>query len=63
MKFEKKVFKDLDSQITESAILLEKLKHARKTLSEICEHEWYGAGHDSHYDWEKCSICGEERKA
>lgn len=62
MKFDKKVFKDLDIQITEMFIQLEKLKHARKTLSEICEHEWYGNGNDSPYDWEKCSICGEQRK-
>lgn len=61
MKFEKKIFKDIDREIVEVNLRLTALKNARTTLSALCEHEWYGGGNDSHYDWEKCSICGTER--
>lgn len=61
MRFEKKVFEELDTKITEAATLLEKLKQGRKTLSDICEHVWVDDGSDSHYNWEKCAICGETR--
>lgn len=41
-----------------STQLHERLREFRKT----CKHRWVSDGHDSHYDWEKCTICGETRK-
>lgn len=33
-----------------------------KDKSETCEHNFIYIGHDSHYDYEMCSICGKEVK-
>lgn len=41
----------------QSIQLHERLKELRKT----CKHHWVSDGHDSHYDWEKCTICGDTR--
>lgn len=27
-----------------------------------CEHDWYNVGHDSHYDFYKCPLCGASDK-
>ena len=31
-------------------------------LQQLCEHEFYPDGYDSHHDWEKCSICGKRER-
>lgn len=31
-------------------------------LTDICPHEWTHDGHDSHYEWQRCTICGEVEK-
>jgi len=27
-------------------------------LQSLCTHNWVGDGHDSHYSYQKCTICG-----
>jgi hypothetical protein len=48
---------------------LEKIENAIDSLRDVCSHQsedgkdvYEYEGHDSHYDYEKCSICGETRK-
>lgn len=38
-------------------------REALYALQKICPHEWVDDGHDSHYNWEKCTICGVSQKA
>lgn len=41
---------------------LKVLEKSIEGLQEICEHEFKHAGSDSHYDYERCRLCGAERK-
>ncbi|MCF8339207.1 MAG: hypothetical protein K9I74_14615 [Bacteroidales bacterium] len=42
---------------------VKKLNDLIKAMQTICEHDWESAGHDSHYDYVKCKICGKEEQA
>lgn len=61
MKFDKQLFKDIEAEIAETNLKLSALKNARTTLKALCEHDWVAHGHDSHYAWEICTVCGETR--
>jgi hypothetical protein len=41
---------------------LKKLEKSIEGLQDICEHEFEPAGSDSHYNYERCRLCGIERK-
>jgi hypothetical protein len=41
---------------------LRALEKSIEGLQEICEHEFEPAGNDSHYYYERCRLCGTERK-
>lgn len=30
-----------------------------RKAQEVCSHTWVDDGRDSHYDWRKCTKCGE----
>lgn len=38
----------------------QKLEEAIHALQTLCEHKMVYNGHDSHYNYMKCSICGHE---
>lgn len=38
------------------------LNAAIKAYQQNCDHSWEHWGNDSHYDYEKCTKCGESRK-
>ena len=41
----------------------ETIRNAITALQKVCDHPSYrGAGHDSHYSYEKCTECGYEVK-
>lgn len=35
---------------------------ALQVAQKKCEHTWVDDGRDSHYDWEKCTKCGETQR-
>lgn len=61
MKLDKKLFRDLEQELQELNLKITSLKNTLTGLRSVCDHEWECDGHDSHHDWEKCSICGETR--
>lgn len=42
---------------------LTKINTAIRAFQEVCNHVWEDDGHDSHYNWEKCKICGESTRS
>jgi predicted negative regulator of RcsB-dependent stress response len=47
----------LNRRISQLKVELETANNALKLLQDLCEHDWKSAGHDSHYDYKKCTIC------
>ena len=50
----KKEKEQLQSRIT-------KIDKAINAFQDVCVHNWEYEGHDSHKDYEKCTICGDSR--
>jgi len=51
-------FTELHRREKEAEENLRKIRNAIKSGQEICKHEFVPDGNDSHYDFEKCKICG-----
>jgi hypothetical protein len=34
-----------------------KLRVALKAVQEVCEHQWFDDGHDSHHSYQRCAKC------
>lgn len=57
---------DIASLRTEETRLEDRLKTVREAirqLQELCDHKFERDGHDSHYDYERCKICGKTQRA
>lgn len=35
---------------------------AIKAFQKVCAHDFEPDGHDSHYDYRKCAICGKQER-
>lgn len=56
---------DIQQIIEERNSLSERLKDYDAVISafrKICKHEWEDNGHDSHYHYQICKICGKEKR-
>ena len=49
-----------DLRVREEALTLQitKIRKAIEAFQEVCDHKFEPDGHDSHYNWEKCTVCG-----
>ena len=41
---------------------LAKVRKAIQSLQVICDHKWIDDGHDSHHNYEKCTICSKRQR-
>jgi hypothetical protein len=41
---------------------LQATQAAIKAVQAVCPHDMKDDGHDSHYNWFKCSACGHEER-
>jgi len=41
---------------------IDTIDNAIEALRKVCKHDWVSDGHDSHYKYEVCKICGESAK-
>ena len=65
----KETIRNLESRKNVINEELKKIEKAIASLRDICTHqsedgkdEYTYEGHDSHYSYEKCNICGQTRK-
>ena len=54
------MMKKADLYIKTATEYYNKLLHGIEERQNKCHHEWVEIGHDSHYSYFKCSICGKE---
>ena len=54
------MMKKADLYIKTATEYYNKLLHGIEERQNKCHHEWVEIGHDSHYSYFRCSICGEE---
>ena len=60
----KEVFDKLFEEQEKAKETLDNINTAIDKLRDNCPHEkWEWDGNDSHYDYEKCVVCRESRKA
>jgi hypothetical protein len=56
------VIKSLLAREQELLVELAKIRRAIDTLRAQCDHTWSGDGHYSHFNFQKCTKCGTERR-
>lgn len=54
------MMKKADLYIKTATEYYNKLLHGIEERQNNCHHEWVEVGHDSHYSYFRCSICGKE---
>lgn len=67
INFNKENFENKISSLKDNSVLAyERVKEFDRLVAnkqENCEHEWHYTGHDSHYDFYRCPLCGLSDKA
>lgn len=57
---------DLKPLLTEEDRLVERLKRVRQAIASLrglCDHHFMASGHDSHKNYQRCTLCGHEEMA
>lgn len=55
--------KNLTAEVALLEERIKKLRAAIEALQAVCYHDYKEAGHDSHYRYFECAICGKTEKA
>ena len=58
----KKIITELNQERDSLMQKIHKIDAVIEAHQAICNHKWVSDGHDSHYSYVKCSICGETEK-